>query len=213
MNKKNISKLQLTLTIIYVVALLVSNIIAGKQCLFPHNIVLGGGIFCFPITYILSDIFSEIYGYKYSRYTNLISFISNLFMSITFIIAINWNYPTYWQNQEAFSLILGNTPRILIASLSAFVFGDWTNDIIFKIMKNKHPNSLKGFKYRAILSSVIGNTVDALIFIPIAFIGTMPLMVMINTIFWSTVSKTLYETILLPITNIIIKQVYKYETT
>ena len=78
---KKISKLQLVLTVLFVVCLLVSNIITGKQVQLPFNIVMTGAVFLFPITYILSDLFSEVYGYKWSRFTCYLGFIMNLFIA------------------------------------------------------------------------------------------------------------------------------------
>lgn len=203
--------MQLILCVVYITALLVSNIVSARQCAFGFGIVLGGGIFVFPITYILSDVFSESYGYKWSRFTNWLSFAMNLFAVLFFTIVIKWDYPSYFLKSEAYNIVLGNTPRILIASLSAFILGDWANDIIFKWMKNKHKDSLKGFKSRAILSSVVGNAVDALVFHPIAFLGVMSLNTMIISVLASMIGKTLYEIVFLPVTCMIVKKVNKIE--
>ena len=168
-------------------------------------------VLVFPIVYILSDLFSEVYGYKWSRLTCYLAFCMNLFMVVVFTLVINTPAPDYWQGQEAFQLVLGNTPRILFASLTAFVIGDFVNDKIFSKMKKSHPNDIKGFGWRAILSSFFGELVDSLIFLPLAFIGTMP----IETLFTMTVLqvfiKTGYEVIILPFTRFIVKKVSKYE--
>ena len=79
-NKKNVSTLQLILTVIFVCSLLISNVITAKQVLLPFNITMTGAVFVFPITYILSDLFSEVYGYKWSRFTCYLGFAMNLFM-------------------------------------------------------------------------------------------------------------------------------------
>ena len=80
--KKKFSFLQLILTLLFVLALVISNIITTKQVQLPFNIVTTGGFFIFPITYILSDIFSEVYGYKWSRITCYLGFLANLFAVI-----------------------------------------------------------------------------------------------------------------------------------
>ena len=140
MKKENIKKYsftQMLLTMIFVVSLLISNIITSKQVLLPFNITMTGAVFIFPITYILSDVFSEVYGYKWSRITCYLAFAMNLLMVLIFTLVIKTPAPSYWTNQGAFETVLGNTPRILFASLLAYVIGDFVNDKIFAKMKEK----------------------------------------------------------------------------
>jgi uncharacterized integral membrane protein (TIGR00697 family) len=207
----NVSFLQLILTLAFVVSLLVSNIITSKQVLLPFGIVMTGAVFIFPITYILSDVFSEIYGYRWSRITCYMGFAANLFMVIVFSLVIITPAPDFWNHQEAFQTVLGNTPRILFASLLAFVIGDLVNDRVFKRMKEKHPTSHKGFGWRAIISSFAGEVVDSLIFLPIAFLGQMPVSNLIVMLVAQVFIKTSYEIIILPITYRIVKIVSKHE--
>lgn len=209
--KKKISLLQMILTLLFVVSLLISNIITAKQMLLPFGIVMTGAVVIFPITYILSDIFSEVYGYKWSRLTCYLAFIFNLFMVIIFTIVIKSPAPDYWLNQEAFEIVLGNTPRILFASLTAFILGDFVNDKVFKKMKDKHLDNHKGFTLRAIISSLCGEVTDSLIFIPLAFIGTMPVKTMIVMGITQVLIKTSYELLILPVTNVIMKKISNYE--
>ena len=209
--KRNISELQLYLTLLFVVSLLISNIITAKQVLLPFGIVMTGAVFVFPITYILSDLFSEVYGYKWSRITCYLGFAANLFMVLIFSAVIATPAPDYWLNQEAFQTVLGNTPRVLVASLLAFVLGDFVNDRVFRKMKEKYPNSIKGFGWRAILSSVCGELVDSLVFLPIAFIGQMPLKTLAIMTVMQVLIKTGYEIVILPITKIVVKKVLHYE--
>lgn len=211
MKKKKISLLQMILTLLFVVSLLISNIITAKQMLLPFGIVMTGAVVIFPITYILSDIFSEVYGYKWSRLTCYLAFIFNLFMVIIFTIVIKSPAPNYWLNQEAFEVVLGNTPRILFASLTAFILGDFVNDKVFQKLKIKHKDNHKGFSFRAMLSSLCGELTDSLIFIPLAFIGTMPIKTMIIMGITQVLIKTSYELLILPVTNVIMKKVSSYE--
>lgn len=208
---KEISMMQLVLTLLFVVSLLISNIITAKQVLLPFGIVMTGAVFIFPITYILSDLFSEVYGYRWSRITCYLAFAANLFMVLVFSIVIATPAPDYWMNQEAFQTVLGNTPRVLFASLLAFVVGDFVNDRVFKKMKEKHPNDHKGFGLRAILSSVCGELVDSLIFLPIAFIGLMPIQTLAVMTAMQVLIKTGYEIVILPITKLVVKKVSKAE--
>ncbi len=209
--KRNISELQLYLTLLFVVSLLISNIITAKQVLLPFGIVMTGAVFVFPITYILSDLFSEVYGYRWSRITCYLGFAANLFMVLIFSAVIATPAPDYWLNQEAFQTVLGNTPRVLVASLLAFVLGDFVNDRVFRKMKEKYPNSIKGFGWRAILSSVCGELVDSLVFLPIAFIGQMPLKTLAVMTVMQVLIKTGYEVVILPITRLVVKKTSAYE--
>lgn len=167
-------------------------------------------VFIFPITYILSDLFSEVYGYKWSRITCYLAFAMNLMMVIFFEIAIHTDAPSYWMNQEAFQTVLGSAPRTLVASLAAFVFGDWVNDNVFREMKKSH-EGIDGFGARAILSSLLGEAGDSLIFIPIAFIGTMPVETMLTMALTQICLKVGYEIIILPVTTFVTKKVLAYE--
>lgn len=208
---RRISVLQFVLTLLFVVCLVISNIITAKQMLLPFDIVMPAAVIIFPITYILSDVFSEVYGYKWSRFTCYLGFAANLFAVIIFSIAIATPAPEYWTNQEAFEAVLGNTPRVLFASLLGFVVGDFVNDRVFKKFKDKHPNDHKGFGFRAILSSFCGELVDSMIFLPIAFIGLMPVETLATMMVCQVLIKTGYEVVILPATNKVVRAVSRYE--
>ena len=208
---KKASILQLMLTLLFVVSLVISNIITAKQVLLPFNITMTAAVIIFPITYVLSDLFSEVYGYKWSRFTCYLGFAANLFAVLIFTAAIATPAPDYWMNQEAFEVVLGNTPRVLGASLLAFVIGDLVNDKVFKHFKEKHPNDHKGFGFRAILSSFCGELVDSLIFLPLAFLGQMPVETLATMMVCQVLIKTGYEVIILPVTHQVVKVVSKYE--
>lgn len=204
------SALQVCLTVLFVSSLLISNVITAKQVLFPFGITMTGAVFVFPITYILSDLFSEAYGYRWSRITCYLAFAMNFFMVLVFSLVIKTPYPSYWGNQEAFQTVLGSTPRVLAASLLAFVVGDFVNDNVFRKMKEKHSDT-KGFWSRAIVSSLVGELADSLIFLPIAFLGQMPLKTLAIMTVTQVVLKTGYELIILPLTTFFTNKVIKYE--
>jgi uncharacterized integral membrane protein (TIGR00697 family) len=208
---KKTTTLQTILTVVFVSAMLISNIITTKQLQFPFGITMTGAIVIFPITYILSDVFSECYGYKWSRITCYLAFAMNLLMVGVFTLTINLPAPDYWNNQEAYQTVLGSTPRVLFSSLLAYVVGDLINDKIFAKMKEKHPEDSKGFSFRAIISSIGGNFVDSFIFLPLAFFGEMPIETLAIMCITQVGLKTLYETIMLPLTNLTVKMVSKYE--
>lgn len=211
MKKERISFLQVCLTIVFVTAMLISNVITAKQVLLPGGITMTGAVFIFPITYILSDVFSEVYGYKWSRVTCYFAFSMNLFMVIVFSLVIQTPAPSYWTNQEAFATVLGSTPRVMGASLLAYVIGDFVNDRVFRKMKEKHSDELKGFGWRAIISSFFGELCDSLVFLPIAFLGQMPLETLATMTVCQVLIKTSYEIVILPLTTLVAKKANKYE--
>lgn len=208
---KKVSELQLILTVLFVSCLLISNVLTAKQVKLPFNITMTGAVIIFPITYILSDIFSEVYGYRWSRITSYIGFAMNLLMVIVFSIVIVSPAPDHWKNQEAFQVVLGSTPRVLFASLLAYLVGDYVNDNVFRKMKEKHKDTHKKFGLRAILSSLVGELADSLIFLPIAFIGVLPLKVLAIMTITQVLIKTGYELLMLPVTRIIVHKVSSYE--
>lgn len=211
MKKEKISIVQMLLTVLSVVTLLVSNVITSKQIILPFNIVMTGGIVVFPITYILSDVFSEVYGYKYSRFVCYLSFAANAFMVAVYQIVIHLKAPEYWTLQEAFQSVLGNTPRVFFASMFAFIIGDWMNDLVFTKMKERYKDTHEKFAYRAILSSLAGEIVDSIIFLPIVFIGLMPIQSLVILAITELFIKTGYEIVILPITKLIVTKLSRYE--
>ena len=211
MNNKKISKLQCVLTVLFVSSFLISNVVTGKQVLLPFNITMTGAVIIFPITYILSDVFSEVYGYKWSRQTCYLAFLMNVLLVAVCTAVIKTPAPGYWTNQEAFEVVLGNTPRVLIASLSAFIVGDLVNDKVFAKMKSKYASSHKRFGLRAFLSSFLGELTDSCIFIPLAFLGQMPVKTLIIMGICQVSIKTLYEIIILPVTTLLVHKVSEHE--
>lgn len=191
-------------------AMLIANIIAGKQFQ-----VLGFALPCavvvFPVTYILSDVFSEVYGYKWSRRSAWVAFGMNLFAVAAFQMTIALPGVAWFTGQEAFEMVLGNTPRILIASLLSYMVGDWVNDRVFRKMKAADTEN-KRFGLRAIASSFFGELTDSLIFIPFAFIGTMPISQMVTMVFIQAGTKLVLELILLPATKWCVNMARKHET-
>ena len=215
MNKPKNFNLITILTVVYVVCMLLSNIVATKQfALGPWSVP--AGTIVFPITYILSDVFSEVYGYKWSRITSWMAAGMNLFMCIIFALTIIIPGPVWFasETQAAMEIVLGNTPRLVVAGLVAYVVGDWVNDWIFERMKASeriYIGMKSHFFQRAIISSFFGELLDSTIFILLAFVGTMPIEQLPSMIIVQVIAKTLYEIGIFPVTNKIMKEVRKYE--
>lgn len=201
------SELFLILSGIFITCLLLSNVLAAKL-LKIGKYSITAGVLVFPISYIVNDVFSEIYGYKKTKKVIYLGFIMNIFMVLIFTLAILLPAPVWYENSEAFKLILGTTPRVCLASLVAYLFGSLINSkVLVKLKENKNNK----FGIRAVLSTLCGEFVDSLLFVTIAFIGNVPTQEIFTMIIVQVVLKTLYEIICLPVTGIIVNKIKKYE--
>jgi len=205
--KTKYSELFLCLSIVFVVCLLLSNIMASKIIKIGVLSITSGAII-FPISFIINDIFSEVYGFEKTKKIILFGFIMNLFMVLIFSLAIILPAPSWFENSNAFALILGATPRNCLASLTAYLCGSLLNSKILVKMKEKNN---KKFGLRAIISTFFGEFADSLIFVLIAFIGIMDSKHIITMILTQVVLKTLYEIVCLPVTSVVVKKVKSYE--
>lgn len=213
-----ISPLQNILTITFVAVLIVSNIISSRIFdLFGFNMT--SAVFLFPITYILSDVFSEVYGYAWSRRTCYIAFTANLVTVVIFgivsILPVGVD-PYNAMVADAFKMVLNGSFACSVASIVAFVLGDFANDKVFAKMKTKHQGltNHKNFGMRAIISSFVGELVDSLVYIPLAFLVLNPIMTVKDVcvmIIIQVVIKTTFEIVILPFTTFIVKKVSSYE--
>lgn len=210
--EKPVSMLQVFLTILFVSALILSNIISARLFNF-FGYAMTCAVVVFPITYILSDLFSEVYGYKWSRITCYIGFTMNLLAVGVFYLTSCLPAVIPAQN-EAFNNVLIGTFSCTMASFIAFVVGDFINDKVFAKMKSKHQGltNHKGFAFRAILSSVAGELVDSCIYLPLAFLVFNPIMNIVDVLIMiglQVLLKTTYELIILPLTMFLTKKSIK----
>lgn len=208
--KNKHSTLKLVLTTLYVMALVVSNILGAKQ-IEVIGFSMTAAVIVFPITYILSDVFSEVYGYKWSRKTATMAFIASFITAGLFFVAIRLPASPFWQNQAAYETVLGSTFRLTIASLIAFYAGDFVNDRVFRYMKSKQGDTLKGYNVRSIVSSIVGEIVDSSIFVPLAFAGVLPLSTLLVGNVMYILLKIGYEVLVLPLSRYVVKKSYAYE--
>jgi queuosine precursor transporter len=181
-------------------ALIISNILAFKTFTL-FNFVLPTAVILFPIVYITNDILAEIFGFEKAKMVIKTGFFMNIIAVISYNIAIVLPAPVFFEGQEAFEMVLSNTFRVLIASMVAYLIGNITNAKIMELMKNK-----SNLFSRCILSALIGEGLDAFIFISIAFFGTMSISSLIVMIFAQAIFKTVYEIVCFPLTNILVKK-------
>jgi queuosine precursor transporter len=198
------SPLFLSLFAFFITCLLVSNIIAGKLILI-FGLVLPSAVILFPITYILGDVFTEVYGFKNTRIVIWTGFAANLLMSLVFLAALALPHPDFWKGQAAYESVLGLTPRIVLASLVAYWLGEFANSITLSALKK----ATKG-RYlwtRTISSTVVGQGLDTVIFIGVSFFGSVPTPVLLGMMLAQYLFKVAYEVILTPLTYLIVAKV------
>lgn len=195
--KEIYSEIFLFISILFITCILVSNILASK-IINIFGISMTGGVLVFPITYIIGDVLTEIYGYKKSKKIIIYGFICNLIMVILFYIAMKLPYPEYYLNQDAFVAVLSSTPRLLLASFIGYLVGGLTNSYIMDYIKNN--SKIKYLWFRTITSTIIGEFLDTSIFLIIGFIGTIKTNDLLFMIVCQSAAKTLYEIVLTPLT-------------
>ena len=206
--KNTVSVLFMFAGILFAICLLISNILATKIILIG-SWAAPAGVLIFPIAYIINDVIVEVWGYQKARLIIWSGFAVNLLAAIFFTLAIVVPAAPFWQNQIAFSTILGSTPRIIVASLLAYLTGSFLN--AFVMSKVKVLMKGKDFSVRAILSTLVGEAADSFIFIIIAFAGNLPFNVLIGMIFTQATIKTIYEIVILPFTILVVNWVKKVE--
>ena len=130
-------------------------------------------------------------------------------MVLIFFLAMKLPYPSYWQNQEAFVAILGNTPRILLASFIGYLIGGFSNSFIMDYIKNN--SKIKFLWFRTIASTLVGEALDTGLFLMIGFFGTMGNRALLTMIICQTLAKVLYEIVFTPLTYLTVKKVKKIE--
>ena len=141
------------------------------------GLLIPAAVFLFPFTYIFGDIVTEVYGYEADRKRIWMGFFANVFMVAVFVFVIALPFPDFWQNQKAFESVLGQVPRIVIASLLSFWVGSFLNSYIMSIMKTamrKIDKKGQIFICTHHRFNACRRGADTMMFIFLAFFGTMP---------------------------------------
>lgn len=207
--EKTVSKIFMIIAVIYVTCLLLSNIIAGKMWSVTSSITLPAAVILFPVTYIFGDIFTEVYGFRKARTIIWLGFGCSFFAVLIYLITIALPHPGFWENQDAYAIVMGTTPRVALASFTGYLFGEFSNSVILSRLKVITKG--KNLWLRTILSTVVGEGFDSVIFIVISFWGTMENSVILNMILFQYLFKVLYEVILTPVTYAVVKWIKKKE--
>jgi uncharacterized integral membrane protein (TIGR00697 family) len=206
--KKQVSIAYLVSGLLFSTCLIIANIVEQKLIQIGP-IEATAGLLIFPISYIVNDIIAEVWGFRKARLIIWYGFLMNFLAVVVFKLSIIVPGSSNFSHQDAFSLVLGNAQRITIASFIAFLIGSFLNAMIMSKMKILQRG--RNFSTRAVVSTLVGEGADSLVFFFIAFLGVIPLNDLLLLILTQTGMKTAYEIIILPFTNVIVKWVKKKE--
>ncbi len=193
---------------VFITSLITANIIAVKL-VGIGGIVVPAGVIIFPVSYIFGDVLTEVYGYRNARRVIWLGFACNLLAVVAIWLAQILPPAAFWQGQEAYQQILGFTPRLLLASFFAYLVGEFANSFVLAKMK-----IATGGKYlwtRTIGSTLVGEGLDSLVFISIAFWGTIPAAGLFSAVLTQWLVKTAYETLATPLTYGVVNALKRLE--
>ncbi len=196
---------------VFVTALVTSNLVSAKVAMVAGHRI-GCGIFVFPVSYIFGDVLTEVYGYARSRRVIWIGFACATFASLVFWLADVMPPAPGWPHQAAFHTVLGQLPRVVAASLTAYVIGEFVNSYVLAKLK-----VLTGGKHlwvRTIGSTVVGQFVDSAVFYPLAFYGGemgWPLAQVVDVAWNNYLIKCAVETLFTPLTYVVVRGLKRAE--
>jgi len=211
----NVSQRLVIIAAIFTTCLITANIIAVKVISFGA-VILPAAIVVFPLSYILGDILTEVYGYRWARRVIWLGFTCNLVFVIFIWVGQVLPPASFWKGQEAYETILGFTPRLLAASFCGYLAGEFVNS--FVLAKMKILTRGRWLWTRTIGSTIVGEGLDTAIFITLAFIGTPSFAAIMILYHWLV--KTGIEAIATPLTYTVVNYLkrkeaidtYDYET-
>ena len=207
-SKQQVSVLFMLFSILFCVCLIAANILETKQ-ISVLGISLTGGLIVFPISYIINDCVCEVWGFQKARLLIWTGFAMNFFF-VAMGALCDWiPGAPYWTNEAGFHAIFGLAPRVAAASFVAFIVGSFANAYVMSKMKIRDKG--RNFSLRAILSTIVGESFDSVIFFPLALGGVVPTEELPKLMLWQVLLKTVYEVIALPITIRIVKALKEHE--
>ena len=186
---------------LFITSLLIANIIAVKLVTI-FGFILPAAVIIFPISYILGDVLTEVYGYRRARQVIWLAFACNVLAVAAIWLGLVMPGADFWDAQAAYERILGFTPRLLLASFCAYLVGEFANS--FVLAKMKVLTEGRWLWSRTIASTLVGQGLDSLVFITIAFFGILPPAGLLTTIITQWLFKTGYEVIATPLTYAVV---------
>ncbi len=210
-SKKNIlmsSKYILYIAIAFVAILMIANTVAVKLVHIGPFFV-SGAVVLFPLSYIFGDIMTEVYGYRAARKIIWSGFAALVLMSLSYFFVQLIPSAPFWTGQGAYEAILGAVPRIVLGSIIGYFAGEFTNS--FVLSKMKIWTQGKQLWTRTIGSTILGEGVDTVLFVSIAFFGTVPAAALWTIMISSYILKVGYEVIATPITYWLVARLKRAE--
>lgn len=207
MNKK-VSVSFMLLGILFNVCLITANLLETKVIQLG-NFTITAGLLVFPISYIINDCIAEVWGFRKARLIIWSGFAMNFFVVALGLVAVALPAAPFWEGESHFNFVFGMAPRIVIASLLAFLIGSFLNAYVMSRMKIASQG--RHFSVRAIWSTVAGETADSLIFFPIAFGGIIAWPILLKMMCLQIILKSAYEIIILPVTIRVVKAVKRID--
>ena len=196
-------------TAVFVAVYLISNVAAAAKWVHLGPFTFDAGTILFPISYIIGDILTEVYGYKKSRQVIWTGFGCALLMALVFALVGILPPAAGWENQDAYNKILGTTPRIVAGSLIAYFLGAFSNS--FTLAKMKIATKGRWLFTRTITSTIIGEGVDSVFFVLIAFAGTLPLSTLFAGVISNYLFKVGFEIVITPVTYAFVRYLKRAE--
>ena len=206
--KEKVSVPFMLLGILFNVCLIAANLLETKV-IQVGSLTVTAGLLVFPISYIINDCIAEVWGFKKARLIIWSGFAMNFFVVGLGLIAVAIPAAPFWEGEEHFDFVFGMAPRIVAASLMAFLVGSFLNAYVMSKMKSASQG--RNFSARAILSTIVGETADSLIFFPIAFGGIIAWKELLIMMGLQIVLKSMYEVIILPVTIRVVKVIKKVD--
>ena len=206
--KEKVSEPFMLLGILFNVCLIAANLLETKVIQIG-SLTVTAGLLVFPISYIINDCIAEVWGFKKARLIIWSGFAMNFFVVGLGLIAVAIPAAPFWEGEEHFDFVFGMAPRIVAASLMAFLVGSFLNAYVMSKMKIASQG--RNFSARAILSTLVGETADSLIFFPVAFGGIIAWKELLIMMGLQIVLKSMYEVIILPVTIRVVKVIKKID--
>ncbi len=212
-DQRGLTVLFMLLSVSFVVCLIVSNLIEIKTVDLGW-FTITAGVIVFPISYIINDCVVEVYGFRKARLMIWTGFAMSLMVALFLQLAISLPGGDEWHSQEAMEAVYGGVPRIMAASFLAFICGSMVNAYVMSRMKvaagnSKH--SARSFSLRAMVSTLWGESVDSVIFFPIAFGEVLEWTTIGSLILTQVLIKTVYEMAVLPVTIALVRRLKRAE--
>ena len=206
--KEKVSVPFMLLGILFNVCLIAANLLETKVIQIG-SLTVTAGLLVFPISYIINDCIAEVWGFKKARLIIWSGFAMNFFVVALGLIAVAIPAAPFWEGEEHFDFVFGMAPRIVAASLMAFLVGSFLNAYVMSKMKVASRG--RHFSARAILSTLAGDTADSLIFFPVAFGGIIAWRELLIMMCIQIILKSMYEVIILPVTIRVVKAIKKID--